>query len=152
MQAAVEWSGLGRRNASKLRASLRRALPLQTSHDVNRPRLTALYLRVLVIKQGEQWLAQALDYNLSAQAPSDDQAVQAFIRILRARLRMDHERGKTPLQGLPQAPDRFFEVWERLERELHDGLVTEPASEPEEGIPPAYVIKQIVNADGADLH
>jgi hypothetical protein len=103
------------------------------------------------MQQGEQWLAQALDHNLSAQGSSDKQAIQSFLRILRARLRADRERGKAPFQGLPPAADRFFELWDRAER-LHDGLTAEPAYEPDDA-PPAYVIKQILNARGGDdLH
>ena len=117
------------------------------------PRRAPLFIRVLVVQQGKQWLAQALENNLSAQGASDEQAVQSFLRILRARLRADRERGKTPLQGLPPAPDRFFDLWERFVRDLHDGLVTEATSDAEDGTPEAYVIKQIVqNVEGRDLH
>jgi hypothetical protein len=67
-------------------------------------------------------------------------------------VRRDHESGKTPLAGLPQAPDHFFEMWDRGVRELHDGLITESTSDPDDSIPPAYVIKHIVgDGGGADL-
>jgi hypothetical protein len=111
-----------------------------------------VFIRVLVLKQEGQWLAQALDHNLSAQGSSEKQAVQSFFRILRARLRADRDHGREPLSGLPPAPDRFFDIWDRKMRELHAGLVTESALEPD-GVPPAYVIKQIIQGDGgADLH
>ena len=109
---------------------------------MSRPRPPALYVRVLVILQGDQWLAQGLDYDLAAQGPSDEQAIQSFVRILVARLRRDHQSGKEPLLNLPPAPDRFFEIWERGERE-RDGLTVQPASDPTGEIPPAYVIRQI---------
>ena len=120
---------------------------------MSRQRQSPLYIRVLVLKQGDQWLAQGLDHDLAAQGPSDRQAIQSFLRILRARMKRDHERGKLPLEGLPPAPDRFFDVWERAQRDLHDGLVTETTSDPTDDVPPAYVIKQIVQgAGGADLN
>ena len=79
----------------------------------------AILIRVLLIREGDQWLAQALDYDLATQAPSEPQAVESFFRILRARLRKDTQSGRAPLQGLPQAPHRFLDIWNRLEKTGH---------------------------------
>lgn len=76
----------------------------------------ARLLRVLVIQHGTQWLAQGLDYNLATQAPSQEAAVQGFLRILRAHLRKDAELGREPLAGIGPAPSRFFSVWHEMER------------------------------------
>jgi len=117
----------------------------------SRQRLPPLFIRVLVTKQGEQWLAQGLDHDLAAQGSSDQLAIRSFIRILRARLRLDYQNGRTPLQGIPQAPEHFFQEWERLER-AQEQLVTQPAADPADDTPPAYVIQQIVQGGGTDLN
>lgn len=117
---------------------------MQHKLDMSHPRpKQALYVRVLVIPQGDdQWLAQGLDYDLASQGPSGRQAVQSFVRILMARVKRDYQNGKAPLENLPQAPDRFFEMWDRLERQ-QDSLTVQPASDPTGDIPPAYVIQHI---------
>lgn len=102
-----------------------------------------LFIRVLVLRHGEQWLAQALEFDLAAQGSTGDQAINSFIRILRARVTRDLEMGRIPLVGLPAAPDKFFQQWARLMRE-HDHLTTEPVTLPDEApIPEAYVISRI---------
>ena len=110
-------------------------------------RVQPILIRVLIARHGDQWHAQGLDFALSAQAPSEKQAIRSFLRIVRARLKLDRERGRKPLEGLPPAPERYFEVWDRLEREGHEDLPAELASDPAADTPPAYVIKQIVQAD-----
>lgn len=116
---------------------------------MSRSHPSPLYIRVLVIQQGDQWLAQGLDYDLASQGSDDRQAIQSFVRILLARLKRDHQQGTAPLQNLPQAPDHFFELWDRLARQ-QDSLTVQPASDPTGDLPPAYVIQHI--AASTDLH
>ena len=112
-----------------------------------RPPIT---VRVLVIQRGnDQWLAQGLDCDIAAQGQSDDQAIRSFLRLLQARIRRDLQNGRQPLEGLPPAPDHFFDKWERLERKF-DRLVTD--SNTAGNVPAAYVIQQILQrGSGVDL-
>lgn len=58
-----------------------------------------LFVRVLVIWRGSQWLAQGLEYDLATQAPTDQQAIYSFLRILRARLLRDAQLGRSRSKG-----------------------------------------------------
>lgn len=73
-----------------------------------------IYFRVLVFKQSGQWLAQCLERDLVAQAPSEQQAIDSFIRLLKLRLRRDYQNGAAPLVNLPPAPERYEEIWNQL--------------------------------------
>lgn len=68
-------------------------------------------LRVLVVRQGRQWLAQGLEYDLAAQGTTNRAAIRSFVRIFRARIERDRKLGREPLSGIPQAPERFLEAW-----------------------------------------
>lgn len=109
-----------------------------------------MFIRVLVLQLQGQWLAQGLEYDLSAQGQSDKQAVDSFIRLLRARLRRDLALGRVPLADLQEAPERFQELWAELDKtdgDLHTSSVVG------DEIPPAYVIRQIArNTFGFDLN
>jgi len=98
----------------------------------------AIFIRVLVMRQGQQWLAQGLEYDLAAQGPSEKQAILAFVGVLQGHLRLDRKHGREPLAGIPPAPERFMKAFERLQRR------TEPTLQHldlVDGIPPAYLIQ-----------
>lgn len=111
-----------------------------------------IYIRVLVMKQGDQFLAQCLEHDLAAQASSEQQAIESFIRVLKARVQRDFRSGKRPFAGLRPAPDRFFQEWDRLvspDETLPAKTVTFPH---EHSVPDAYVISQIAHQNaGSDL-
>ena len=103
-----------------------------------------MYVRVLVVHQGDQWLAQALEFDLAAQGPTDKSAVDAFLRLFKARARHDHELGKQPFASLPPAPDSFFEAWDRLSREDEAPNHFTPADDfDDDDLPPAYILQAI---------
>jgi hypothetical protein len=106
-------------------------------------RARPVFVRVLVVKQDGQWLAQGLEYDLNAQAPSEEQAFQSFVRQLLARVKRDVQLGRAPLHGVPEAPERFLDLWEERE---DDHLSVEPVSDPESSVPPAYVIHGITKS------
>lgn len=110
----------------------------------------SLSIRVVVMPSEGLWLAQGLEYDLAAQGRSHEQAVESFTRILKARLRADIARHREPLEDLPEAPERFFQLWERMESETgEDG---ELSSVRDGDIPPAFVISHVArNNSGSDL-
>jgi hypothetical protein len=65
-------------------------------------------IRVIAYKVGEKWLAQGLERAISAQADTLD---ALYIRF-RATVKMEAE-AFGGLDHIPQAPKRFFEMWER---------------------------------------
>jgi hypothetical protein len=102
-----------------------------------------LAIRVLLVHQGDQWLAQAVDFDMSAQAPSNKLAVDAFLRILRAHYRRDRELGRTPFESLPEAPRRFADAWDKIPRTKSRVIPAEDGDK----MPPAYLIEAIAKND-----
>lgn len=113
-------------------------------------------LRVLVFYRDGQFLAQGIEFDINAQGPTEKQAIQSYLRFLRARAQMDIAQGREPLMGVPQAPQQYIDVWERLEEEHRQNSESFPA---EPGIPdllgnhlPAYVIHALAqNSTELDL-
>ena len=146
-----------RRPRSAKHSSRKRAHPqasvLHADGIVSRAR--ALVVRVLVFRREGQYLAQGIDYDLTAQAPSEQQAIRSFVRLLKARLKRDAELGRRPLQGVPRAPRQYLEAWDRVEHHRvsrEDGISVEPASDPLTDTPPAYVIHALGNAGELGLN
>ena len=106
-------------------------------------RLASVFVRVIVYRDKDQWLAQGLEYDLNAQAPSERQAIQSFVRLLGARVLKDAQLGRIPLAGIEPAPEAFFDSW----REDHLSVET-ATPESHSDIPPAYVIHQVTETSG----
>lgn len=105
-----------------------------------------IYIRVLVFRQQGQWVAQCLEHDLVAQAPSEDEVMSSFIRLFKSRLIRDLNSGREPLKTLPPAPARFLEAWNRITNEK-ESLTAKSVSLPDDSdhVPDAYVISQIAN-------
>ena len=106
-----------------------------------------MYIRVLVVRQGDQWLAQSVDFSMAAQGPSDSLAVAAFVRIWGAHYRRDMELGRTPFDSLPNPPRRLVEEWERIVK-TNSRVIS--ASRGDE-MPPAYIIEALA-LNGSDFN
>ena len=61
-------------------------------------------IRIIAFKEGEIWVAQCLEHDVSAQA--------ADLDTVRARIEVAIQ-AESPLDQLPQAPAHFFELWDR---------------------------------------
>jgi hypothetical protein len=79
----------------------------------------ALFVRVLVVPHGQQWLAQGLEYDLTAQGSSAEQAVYAFLVVLRGHLELDRKHGRTPLSGVGSAPEKFVRAFHARDASSH---------------------------------
>ena len=69
-------------------------------------------LRVVVFFGRRQWVAQALEHDLAAQAASIEELPSAFAQALSGELEMASRLGREPLHSLPPAPDRYFAMWD----------------------------------------
>jgi hypothetical protein len=73
----------------------------------------AMKIRVIAFKDGDQWVAQCLEYDIAAQA--------ADLETVHARLMMalDAERAESmrlhdkPFAGIDPAPQHFLDMWSR---------------------------------------
>jgi hypothetical protein len=98
-----------------------------------------MYIRVLVVPQEAQWLAQAVDFDIAVQGPTDELAIAAFVRVLRAHYLRDRALGRKPFENLPDAPQHFAEAWERIVQTNSRVIPAEHGDE----MPPAYIIEAL---------
>ncbi len=70
-------------------------------------------LSILLLKNGENWVAQCLQLDIAAQAPTIKDVVYQFERNLISELVVCEEKGLDPFQAIPPAP-RYF--WKRFDR------------------------------------
>lgn len=96
---------------------------------------TPVALRVLTFKEGDIWVAQAIERDICVQAPDFDTLKERFEVVLELECQKSEERGDdSPLAGLTRAPDSFHEIWLQLESDRPierfqvDGLDVEMAS------------------------
>lgn len=68
-------------------------------------------LRVVIFKDGDMWVAQALERDLCAQGRDLKTVHARFLATLRAEIEHAMELGIEPLQNLDVAPERFQEMW-----------------------------------------
>lgn len=79
--------------------------------------ISNIKIRVVSFRGQHGWIAQALEYDIAAQARTAELARQEFIRVLRARIEISQKMGIQPLSDLPQAPQLFFEMFDQLSRD-----------------------------------
>lgn len=69
-------------------------------------------IRVVVIRDGDKYVAQCLEYDISAQGSTIDEMQRRFSLTLQAELDYSlREHGK-PFANLDRAPQYFFERWD----------------------------------------
>lgn len=68
-------------------------------------------IRIVIRKGDVSWVAQALEYDIAAQGKNPHEAMQAFMRTLACEIGHNSAQGKQPFEGIPRAPERFFEMW-----------------------------------------
>ena len=70
-------------------------------------------ISAVLFREAEWWVAQCLEYDLATQARRLEDLPQELNRLLRAQIQASLESGVEPFQGFPQAPRRFWEMYER---------------------------------------
>ena len=81
-------------------------------------------IRVVVIRDGDMWAAQCLEYDIGAQAASVGVLMDRLAGVIEAERVESMERsGGEAFAGIPKAPKHFWDLWEngaaRLEPRLH---------------------------------
>lgn len=69
------------------------------------------FLHVLLIREGEYWVAQALDIDIAAQGRTQELAEKALISNLKAQAQLDVEHGREPFEGIPPAPPEYWDAF-----------------------------------------
>jgi hypothetical protein len=71
-----------------------------------------LTVNVLAFRESDCWVAQCLEYDISARSDTLAKAMTAFRRAFAANLAANQELGRKALEGVPPAPQRFRQMFE----------------------------------------
>jgi hypothetical protein len=99
-------------------------------------------VNVLLLREDNAWVAQCLDFDISAHGRSIHDAKSAFGRVFIGQILLDIQHGRKPLQDVPKAPARYRTLFNHAERLKDAYLLKVPRS-----VPPAFII----NAVAGDL-
>lgn len=77
-----------------------------------------IHVNALAFKQGDLWIVQGIEFDIVARANDLDSVPTAFTRALVANACVSQHLGREPLEGVPQAPDEFREMFERAKTEV----------------------------------
>ncbi|WP_022693720.1 hypothetical protein [Ponticaulis koreensis] len=79
---------------------------------------TQLGLRVLTFKEGDVFVAQAIERDICVQANDFDTLKKRFECVVMLELEKSHGRqDDTPLSGIDAAPQEYFDLWMSLEND-----------------------------------
>jgi hypothetical protein len=80
--------------------------------------MDTIELNVVFFEDGDLWVAQAVEFDIAARADKPSQLPRAFERALTANLATNHSLGRKALAGIPPAPARYRELFERADFDL----------------------------------
>ena len=98
-------------------------------------------MRVLLFKEDTIWVAQGLDYDITAHGATPKQANEAFALAYAAQVAMALHLGEEPLANIGKAPQEY---WDRLEKSLR--LAAPIAAPDATDIPPAFMFDPAQNS------
>ena len=102
-------------------------------------------IHVLLIREGDFWVAQALDVDIAAQGRTISLAQKAFIHTVNAQLRLDRVHGREPFQGIAAAPQLYWDAFFKHARDLEQTVVEG------DNVLPAYMIQAIADEGALSL-
>lgn len=70
-------------------------------------------LRFVVFQEGEWVAAQCLEYDVATQARTLDDLVHEVQRIIVGHIATSRKLHKPPFDGVPKAPQKFWDMFER---------------------------------------
>lgn len=77
-------------------------------------------LRIVIIKRSYKYVAQCLEYDISAQGDTIPAVIRAWNAVFTSQVALDMSQGRLPLADIPQAPGEYEEIFNtsktRLER------------------------------------
>ncbi len=74
-----------------------------------------LTLRVVIFREGDQWVAQVLEKDMSAHGPTEYAALAAVQLVLQAHVNFDTRQKRSPLSMLSRAPEAFWRAYEKAD-------------------------------------
>lgn len=72
----------------------------------------AFNISAVLYEEGDWWIGQCLQYDITAQANSLPELQYELERVLFAHLCAGMAENRTPFEGLPPAPQKFWRMWQ----------------------------------------
>ena len=77
---------------------------------------TVIALSVVLLQEGDAWVAQALEFDIAAQGKTLKAASDAFERTVVGQLIVDMSNGQAPFDGIDQAPKEYWDRFDSAKR------------------------------------
>ncbi|MFL6258989.1 MAG: hypothetical protein ACJ76Y_04685 [Thermoanaerobaculia bacterium] len=71
----------------------------------------SLSIRAVVFQESGRWIARCLEYDLCTSARDRRELTRKLVSQLRLQIIIDLSKGNKPFQGLPRAPQRFWDLY-----------------------------------------
>jgi hypothetical protein len=68
-------------------------------------------ISTLIFREGSDWIAQGLEYDICAQAKTLEQVHIAFAEAVAANVAVCIELDRLPLEGIDAAPKRYWDMY-----------------------------------------
>ena len=86
---------------------------------------------VLFFKDRDWWVAQCLERNLATASRDPRELPSKLEAVLKVQIEADQEAGIEPFSTLPQAPRRFWQMFQNAEPwQLHENATEPPVNTP----------------------
>ena len=72
-----------------------------------------LSVRVLIFREGETYIAQCLEYDISAFAPDKETLQNRFVSVFGMERNISLDRGGEHFSGIGPAPQQFHDIWKQ---------------------------------------
>ena len=72
-------------------------------------------VRVLIFREGGAYIAQCLEYDISAFAPDKETLKRRFVNVFGMERNISLDRGGAPFVGIGTAPQHFHDMWKQAE-------------------------------------
>lgn len=89
---------------------------------------------VLLLNENGLWIAQCLEYDITAQGKRIKEAMQAFEEVFVGQAVLDIEQGKKPFEGISKAPPEYWKMFNEGERLADTRTFKQPETIPNLGL------------------
>ena len=86
-------------------------------------------LRVLLFKDQEHWIAQLLEFHITAQGETTEDAIYELSRLISGEMVMRKKGMLQPLDDIPRAPHKYWEWYEMATPSEHSLIPFEEQSD-----------------------
>lgn len=75
--------------------------------------MNSIDINVVLYQEGSHWIAQGLEYDITAQAPSLPELRERFAVKVAAEVAISVELKREPLEGIDPAPAHFWRMFDK---------------------------------------